>query len=142
VSAGEVAREFERRNWPSTTGSVIESDLVGERAFHAVVVYEYAHNDSLYLDTCRLYQPSFGGKRRRHEVAKRTLAPYYPGAEVTVYLNPNDPTDSTLDVSVHWAGYGQVGFGTALFMIGVGLILLRRFSRPGQHVIARTRIGP
>lgn len=129
VSAEEVAHEFQRRRWPSTIGTVIESDLVGERAFHAVIIYEYTHNDRTCIDTCSLYQPSFGGKRRRHEVAKRTLAPYYPGAEVAVYLDPNDPTDSTLDISVHWAAFGQVGFGAALFMVGVGLILLRRFSR-------------
>jgi len=128
--AASIRSDLEPTQWPSAAGTVVESRVEGERAFHSVVVYEYAVGGVIYRDTAGLRQPSFGGRSKRREVALRTIAGYAPGRPVTVDYDPADPSRSTLERTVFWADYGMTGAGAFVFGAGLALPLLAARRRP------------
>ena len=121
-----VERHEYVRLWPTTDGVVISSEVAGERAFHPEVVYEYQVLGQTYQGLSTLQVPGFGGKRKRDEVATKEIANYWPGRTVTVYYNPDDPSESLLHTRLEWAVYGQLGFGGTLVLAGLLLILWPR----------------
>jgi hypothetical protein len=129
--AGRLEHNWRHRNWPSVSGTVIESRVAGTRAFHPVVVYEYQVGEAVFRDSTALHQPSFGGKWKRYDVAVKAAAEYVPGMTVPVFYNPSRPGESVLKVSVYWADYGITGVGAMLLAIGVCLTLLMIRGSPG-----------
>lgn len=125
----QVQASFERRDWPSATGVIVESKVVGERAAHSVVIYEFRVDGQTYRDSSNMNQPSFGGRSRRREVAVKTIAMFLPGAEVKVYYNARQPEQSALILSAHWSDYGISGLGAILLAAGVCLVGIGAFSR-------------
>ena len=118
--------------WRGCDGVVVSSDVVGERAFHVALTYEYAVDGEVFRDTTSLRQPSFGGKNKRYDVALKLLAEYPPGSEIPVLYNPADPSQSTVNTHVFWSVYGQTGFGGVLviFAVAVGVMFLRNRHHP------------
>ncbi len=117
-----IRASFERRDWPSVTGVVIDSKVAGDRASHSVVIYEFSVDGKLYRDSCSMNQPSFGGRNRRREVAVKMIAAYPPGRDVKVFYDATQPEQSTLVLAAYWSDYGMSGFGTLLLAAGVCLI--------------------
>ena len=117
-------------DWPSVEGEVISSKMIGERAFHPEVVYQYRMNDKLYVDTTDLGAPAFGGKRKRHEVAEALLEPFDSGMTVKVFYSPEDPKYSMLRPHITWSVLGKMGFGGTLVMVTTVILLsFRRRKR-------------
>jgi len=102
---------FQSRNWPIVPGVVVDSRVEGTRAFHPEVVYEYTVDGARYRDSTSLQQPSFGGRRRRKEVAEVEKGLYSPGEEVAILYNPENPAVSYLGRHIHWSVYGRTGTG-------------------------------
>ncbi len=116
------------RLWPTTDGLVTDSEVVGERSFHPEVVYTYSVAGQTYEGVSTLLVPGFGGKRKRDEVARKEIANYWPGRNVTVYYNPEQPSVSRLNIRLAWSVYGQLGFGGTMFLLGVLMLLWPRRS--------------
>ncbi|MCP4685091.1 MAG: DUF3592 domain-containing protein [bacterium] len=120
---------FESRNWPVVNGVVIESRVEGSRAFHPRIIYEYTVEGTLFRDSTALQQPSFGGRRRRKEVAETEKDRFEPGQEVAVHYDPKDPARSNLGRFLHWSDYGRTGTGGVLFGVGLCFMTLYLFGR-------------
>lgn len=120
---------LETRDWPVTEGVVIEAKVEGERAFHPVIVYEYTVEGATFRDSSTLNQPSFGGRRRRKEVAETEKEQFTPGQDVVVHYDPRDPSRSNLGRVLKWSDYGRTGTGAVLFAVGLCFLLLYLFGR-------------
>ncbi len=114
------------KNWPTIEGTVVDSRVVGERAFGPAVTYEYAVGDSQYTATSNLRAPMFGGKRKKFEVARKLVEEYPIGKRVTVYYSPANPSKARLFTGAGWDVYAKLGLGVTLFALGLfGLLLTR-----------------
>lgn len=88
------------RSWPSVSGRVTESTLDVERradksdSYMPRVRYEYAVKGESYESSQLNFWGSIGGSRA---TAERTTARYPAGAQVTVYYNPETPSEAVLD---------------------------------------------
>ena len=111
-------------HWPTVEGKVMDSRVAGERAFHAVVRYEYEVEGQVFRDSSTLHPPSFGGKNKRYDVALKTVAQYPPGKTLTVHYNPKEHDQSTIEHSVYWSYYGSTGLGVVLIGLAVCLLVL------------------
>ena len=115
--------------WPTVEGTIVVSEIVGERAIRPRIVYAYTLGDSTYRSESTLDAPMFGGKRKKYDVAEELVSQYPVGSPVTVFYNPDSITQSTLAPSVEWNVYGKLGLGILLFVLGL-LGLLRPGLRP------------
>ena len=59
----ELQAQLAPRQWPSTEGQIIASEVAGDRAFHPVITYSYSVEGQTYSHTSILNTPGFGGKR-------------------------------------------------------------------------------
>jgi hypothetical protein len=127
-----VAAGWQRRNWPSTSGTIIVSKIEGERAYHPEVVYSYTVAGQTYRDSTILHQPAFGNRVKRYDVASKEAALYAPGETIPVYYDPRAPQNSDLVTSVFWAEYEKTGLGAVLIGIAscLAVMLLRRRRLP------------
>ena len=88
------------RSWPSVSGRVTESTLdvethVGKTdSYMPRIRYEYTIKGQTYESSPLNFWGSMGGSR---SVAERTTARYPTGAKVTVYYNPEMPSEAVLD---------------------------------------------
>jgi hypothetical protein len=134
--AARVKAGIENRDWPTVPGVVIEARVEGSRAFHPVIVYEYSVNGAVFRDSSALQQPSFGGRRRRKEVAETETEQYTPGQDVIVYFDPEDPSRSNLGRFLHWSDYGRTGTGGILFGVGCCFLLLYLFGKNRRRALS------
>ena len=124
-----LSHGLESREWPVTTGVVMEAKVEGTRAFHPVIVYEYTVEGTTFRDSSALNQPSFGGRRRRKEVAQTEKDQFSPGQDVTVHYDPRNPSRSNLGRVLQWSDYGRTGTGAVLFSVGLCFLLMYLFGR-------------
>lgn len=110
------------RGWSKTQGTIIDSRVIGVRAFRPEIVYQYHVDSIVFTDSTSLDPPSFGGRNSKRDAAEGVASEYPVGKAVTIHFNPNDPTDSRLKITAPWSVYGQLGFGAFLF--GAGLLLI------------------
>jgi hypothetical protein len=115
------------RSWPRTGGRITESTLDREvrhgrsDSYMPRVRYEYTVGERTYGGSQLNFWGSVGGSRA---VAERTTARYPAGATVTVYYNPQDPSEAVLDraFSPRVLILPPVG----LFLAWLGYVLLQR----------------
>jgi hypothetical protein len=108
--------------WPTVPGTVLSSGLEEHRShdsdggtsvnYEPRVQYQYAIMGSPFTG----YRLSFGNASYSYNIAARKIAAYPQGAQVTVYYNPDDPSDSVLEPKA--AG------GVVLIVIGVIFVVL------------------
>lgn len=126
----------EYRGWPAVSGTVIRSEVVGERAARPNVVYEYRVDGVRYQDSSALSPPSFGGRTSRRGVAEEIASEYPDGREVTIHYQPGNPANSLLRVYAPWSAYGKLGSGGVVFFLGVMTLVAFagrvRPARPGE----------
>ena len=130
TQAEDLVEAHSRLRWPSVTGIVVVSKVVGERAFHPHVEYEYAVDGVTYHDSTTLDLPSFGGRRSKYDAAEYVAGQYPVGKKVKVHYNPQDPADSKLRVFPSWAVYGKMSLGILLAAFGVFATLGFVMKRP------------
>jgi hypothetical protein len=103
------------KDWANTVGTIIESRIEVQKdsegqTDHPIVAYEYTVNGQLF----RSQQIDFGGEGSGGTGAKSLVKKYPSGKSVTVYYNPNNPSEAVLERSA-------VG---AMLMFGLGLVIL------------------
>jgi len=119
----ELAYYNEIKGWPTTTATVVETGMTGERAILPEIRYTYRVNDSLYTERTDLNIPGFGNRKRRQQTARIIIADYPPGKELIIHYNPENPANSKLRISPPWNLFGKLGFGTFLFGTGIFIIV-------------------
>jgi hypothetical protein len=90
------------QSWSTTTGKVIKSRVEVQGGNYARVsprvVYEYAVNNQLYRSEQikagdKFLRIQIGGSRAAYDTVDR----YLEGATVTVYYDPNNPSEAALE---------------------------------------------
>jgi hypothetical protein len=87
--------------WPTTIGTILISTLEsrrtnsGRHTQYPVVLYSYQANGRSYKGNCIAPGPEVGGTG-----APKRLAEYETGTQVTVFYNPNNPSDAVLETKV------------------------------------------
>jgi len=107
------------QGWPSVTGTVVSSKVVGERAIRPQVIYEYQVDSVTYRAESDLQVPMFGGKRKKYDVAHELVERLPAGTLVTVCYNPDSAAESAIAPRITWDVYGKFGLGFILMIIGV-----------------------
>ena len=97
---GNVARQASQ-SWPSTSGVVLSSSVQvrrtnKSRSEYPVVVYQYEVNGQSYQGQRIKASDKFMSIRISGE-AQATVARYPAGSRVTVYYDPNNPSESALE---------------------------------------------
>ena len=123
-------------SWPTTTGTVVTSEVRTQRSgdgnsYSARVIYDYVVDDVAY--TSGKITVADGGSSRSAP-ATRLVEQYPVGSQVDVYYNPLVPDDSVLQPGaptvLNWLYWG----GVAFVVLGV-LILLRAILRILRRLI-------
>ena len=123
-ASNKLTSGLAQKEWPMIQGVVISSTITGERAYAPLVVYQYTVGGETNEGESRLRVPMFGGKRKKMEVASKSIAEYLPGDTVMVSYNLTDRSKSSLTPGPVWSDYGQLGASWFVLMIGLLLMLL------------------
>ncbi len=88
------------QTWPSAPGNIVESELRSRRRgnrriYYPHIVYQYNVMGQTYTGKRISPGPVSGSSRARELVAK-----YSPGAPVTVYYDPQNPSDAALETDL------------------------------------------
>lgn len=122
----------ERKDWLSTTGEIISSEVVCQKSFdnetyYPAIRYLYKINLAEYESSVvRLSAPLSVGME---SYAKRTVAKYPVGKKVNVYYNSENPQNAALEIGASLSGlifYAALGlvflaasFGCFLMFMGI-----------------------
>lgn len=128
ISRGaQLKSELGKTAWPTVVGRVTTSDVIGARAYHPEVRFEYSVGGQMYASQDNLSTPGFGSKSKRREVAVKSLVQYPPGAEVKVRYNPRHPAEGYIHVGPTHGDYIGLSFG--LLLLCGGVVLVTKFRR-------------
>ncbi|MDF1545467.1 MAG: DUF3592 domain-containing protein [bacterium] len=119
----DVNSAIARRNWPTTSGRIISSEVSGGKLFRPQVIFEFEVDSNTRIDTSHLHAPGFGGKNQRRETAERLLVPYVVGESLTVFYNPDNHDEVTIINTVRWDLYVRPGFSLLLVLAGLVIAL-------------------
>jgi hypothetical protein len=122
-SSDEISRAFSRRSWPETMAQVVETNIVGERAYNPQLSCKYEVEGKLYTLTTDLKTPGFGRKRSRRQTAGIILNEYPVGSEVRIYYNLENPKDAYIRTGPYWSDYMKLSLGILLSVLGLYGIL-------------------
>ena len=87
--SGEISNGFSRQSWPSTTAVIVETNIIGERAYSPQISCQYEIEGQIYLLKTDLKTPGFGRKKSRQQTSRIIISNYSVGSSVTVFYNPN-----------------------------------------------------
>lgn len=122
--------------WPQTEGTVIRTDIRGQRGFTPQVTYRYRVGGRAFTDSFAVYAPAFGtGRLSRRATAEQAAQPFAPQTPVAVYYNPQDPADSRLQTGEGWDVYIRLAVGLMLY-IGALVAALYFFFAPVRNAVA------
>lgn len=133
---GRMEEYVHLRGWNSVQGVIIDSRVVGERAYRPEIVYQYSVDAITYRDSTNLDPPGFGGRNAKRDAAEGIASEYPIGKQVAIHYDPANPTDSRLKITPPWSVYGKTGFGGFLF--GAGLFLSALFVGQQRRVTRRS----
>lgn len=127
VSIFIKAKEVE--NWPRTNGRILRSELTskfhGSTTYEAQIEYEYWVGEKQYTSK----QVRTRGTSTKHRSDVAALVEKFPvGRQVTVYYNPEDPSDAYLEVGVDFVNYIII-VSPLIFAFGAGAYLVKSFRR-------------
>ncbi|MDP6449732.1 MAG: DUF3592 domain-containing protein [Lentisphaeria bacterium] len=123
LELGHLQVVIERRNWPSVDGVVVKSEVVGERAPHPLIVFEYTLDGVKHVGNTDLHAPGFGLRTSREEVAYAIVNALPVGAEVKVFYNSSDSTEALLKPGPTWDLLVRLSLGLMLYFIGIYALL-------------------
>jgi len=114
------------KQWPTVMGTIVQSEIIGDRAIRPLVFYQYRVGDTSYSDSSTLGVPSFGNRRIRLDESQKITAEYRAGDTVTVHYDPSNLRHSTIYAREEWSSYVRLAVGTlllvaGLFMTGISL---------------------
>jgi Protein of unknown function (DUF3592) len=113
-------RQRDSRQWQSTTGKILESDVSAQSdGWCPRVSYSYTVSGQSYTnDRISLYPSNDTDKPR----AMKQIAPYPVGKNVRVYYAPNSPKDSALDTQPSlWRSLFLIAFAAFFFAAAMAI---------------------
>jgi hypothetical protein len=121
------------QDWPTTDGvitySAVDSHSSHDGNLYAPnVQYTYTVNGVKYSSNGIIFgtiSTSDGG------YANEMVNRYYVGKTVTVYYNPENPSDALLEPGIMWIYYLPIVFGLILLLIGIVLLIFVIKRRSG-----------
>lgn len=122
LQTNQLNEVSEIKNWPTTQGKIVSSEVIGERAYRPDVVYEYTVNGRMYSDSTDLQMPAFGRGESKYDAASKLSGMYPSGQTVPVHYNPENPSLSKLKTGVPVEVYLRLSFGVSLLCIGLFFI--------------------
>jgi len=111
---------------PTVRGVVTRAIVTGESSFAPEIDYSFTVDSVTYTGSSDRHVPLFGNRRRTLEVAEKEVATFEPGTPVTVYYNPRNPEENTIQPEPRWNDLAQTGLGVFLFAGGLFMLLLPR----------------
>jgi len=131
----DIVLKNKSKKWEQTTGSIIQSKIVGKdileedftsRYWCLEVEYEYSCNDSTYNSTKYYAGSEDEYKNKDLEETKKIRTIYEPGKSINVFYNPKSPEYGILITGISLYDYVSNFIG-GLFYIIIGLFLLLAF---------------
>lgn len=129
----EVSSGFSSKNWKTTQGVVIESQVVDKghsskskgKNYKPVIVYSYTVDGDVFTSDRILFgMATFGTLFKSGSERSREWVSQYPeGAAVTIAFNPSEPSQSTLTTGAHITAWIAPGMGVAF--LSASLFLFR-----------------
>ena len=134
IGVDQTYNAYQSLEWPEAPGEILSSGVrsetsssSGSRAsttYHAAVEYRYEVGGR-WLEGDRISYGAYG--TGEHDRAAAIAANYPVGARVTVYYQPEDPTESVLEPGAHGLPWFFLAMGL-LFGV-VGLLMAKFFPR-------------
>jgi len=129
--AWEIGSGVASAAWPGVPGRITESGVVmvpGPYAEtpHAIIRYEYRVGGRRYVGK----RVSFRGKGDPERLASK----YRAGARVTVYHDPDDPSNAALEVGMDWGDLVRMAV-IAGALPGAGLLVLWMAARTRKDAL-------
>ena len=134
----ELLKSIASRRWQKVPGQVLSCEVElrstnRKNLYVPHVSYSYNLNGKQYQSQSFTFlgtSGGAGGSGFAWQVEER-VEPFPPGSTVTVYVNPNDPSDAVLIPGVHWSQYAGLIF-ISLLCLGIGFIVeILNFIWPG-----------
>jgi hypothetical protein len=135
------------KNWSSTTARILASDIQMRRtrsgsgystSHYPVVVYEYAVNGQRFQSQRIRFGSEIGYGFKR--MAENIVAKYPNGSLVSVFYDPQNPTEAVLEQS---AGSSNRMFGCIVLVILGVLLVTGIFTFGGMQLFSQlTRFMP
>jgi hypothetical protein len=128
-SSNEISMALIRQSWPVKPAIIVETNIVGDRAYSPQLKCKYEVQGRGYTLTTDLNTPGFGRKRSRRQTSEIILNNYPVGSEVKVLYNPKNPTEAYIRIGPYWSDYMQLSLGILLLTIGLYGILGITFKK-------------
>lgn len=110
-------------HWPTTEGFIHESRLEQHKGFRPFVRYSYTFNGQKFERT-QISRTS-EDRRSTSEARAEHMRRRYPYGPVTVYVNPDEPSEAYLEAQ-EGRGDAFLHFATGVaFMLGAGMFALQ-----------------
>jgi hypothetical protein len=116
------------KKWPVTSGIVVATKIVGDRAVMPQLYYQYSISGKQFTDSSDLATPAFGNKKFRDQTARNVLKDFNQGDTIRVYYNPENMAESVLKINPSWSSYMRYGLAIILQTISIFLLLSGIFS--------------
>jgi hypothetical protein len=121
-----MLRGQKSRSWPSVTGSVLSSSISEHEStdddgssttnYGVSLLYSYSVGGQEFQGTRRTFTDVKTNSRSR---AEKILAMYPQGGSVTVYYDPQKPSDCVLVTGVSMVSYLFLALGFAFMLFGL-----------------------
>lgn len=111
-----------KKSWKRIKAKIISTDVFGKRTREPQIYYKYEIGDSTYTNESNLEPSFFGSTSYQDQTARRILGNYKSGDSVSVYYNPDNPSESALKIHPVWSTYIQFTFG--IFVTSIILALM------------------
>lgn len=122
LGARGLKQDLDARHWATTMGEIVNSEVIGVRAFHPEITYHYRVSGREYTGVSTMKMPGFGNRRSRLSTAEILAGQYPPGRTVTVHYDAADPSRSTLNAGLSYAPSLRFTLGLILYLAGLFVI--------------------
>mgnify|MGYP001039386955 CR=1 FL=1 len=130
VFGRNVIRGRASQNWPTVPGTVLytgmetyestDDDGSITTTYGATIQYNYAVAGQSLEGNRRTFTDVRTSSRRR---AEQILAKYPQGSAISVYYDPENPTESVLETGVSWSAYALLALAAIMIVAGVAGVL-------------------
>jgi hypothetical protein len=145
----ELKGAHESRNWPSTQGTIISSQVSKQTrrdtktrrtviTYYPRVQYWYQVSGKRYISNRIEFGGASGGMQ---SMAEKVVKRYPSGQKVTVYYNPTDSQYAILEAGFTWSALFIFLGGIVFFGIGVICFGSYRQNRKKQNAFGQGQIG-
>lgn len=137
-SSNEISQELLRHSWPTIKATVIDTHIVGEKAYRPQISCQYEVGGKAFTLITDLNTPGFGRKYSRHQTAEIIIHDYPLGSNVVIRYNPQNPAEAYIRTGPYWSDYTQFSLGLFIFIPGLYVILGKFFFNFGKAATGRT----